>query len=954
MKEEELDGVDVGGRHASDEGEYVGVPAKREASAPHEESGKVRRLSRGSADDDPHLSLLKTNGDAHLRDHTTHADRVERPESAPSGIEVPSPSAAHHNAGAGNRAYLAHAAPHLFPAGPSNDDGHGAGATGRSSAPLTPSSSRSPSPSLGSARASSSYVTASSKHRVPPHFRGPMPRDTDAEDIAPLPALQSVHGSETMYQPHNTPLNRNGWRYTFAGPCTSHLPNSVFKSIPAQPPSVRWDWSDRSGFTKIAADADVVTSDKGWRSARANVPVRQGSWYCEIEILPPEQPSSTASQEAGSMASPASHSQSPMHAAPAPQLPPASSTKDGPHVRLGWARREAPLNAPVGFDAYSYGLRDTSGQRVFLSRPLPYGEPFRAGDVVGMYIHLPPLSQPIPTDRRDPRHVRRRRIPIKYRGQLYFEQLEYAQTKEMEHLMERSWAGEQLTRRNGSLALLSGSAGLDVDSHGGSGVAESGLVTAHSGVAGKRSQKPHQAPSQPTAPPGTGKSKRQAGPGTVNGQDAKAKPRKELRPVPTLGETSRIGFFLNGQPQGWAFRDLLDFRPLRSGDDDAKKRKQDSAASVKALAGGASPSGAAPADEMSAAGLGLDDTPLLTTSASLAAIMKSRENHFDDGSTGYFPIVSLYGAARARIRTKAEEMRFPPEWQRIEAMLEEADRAHGRSSQPAVEEPGSSTPHASGPHWWGHTRPLAERHSEYWSEQWQYDLEEEERARIRAKFWKPPVDDEEDDVNSPSGGTGTDVGGEGADSKHLAGPRSTGGVGSSGKKRGGGGGGGAGPGSGQASRRGKGGTGNRASRERSSTTPRGSGDRSEDGTPTPAADVTLAPSTLQIHAGDAMHTDEMDAHHSDGVYDEETKHDVGNARATRGEALSLLELADVAALRMMDEHPQQQEGETERQSQGDNVAPPIFEAGAEPIDGEGDEDRDDAGQGAATDMEVDD
>ncbi len=35
-----------------------------------------------------------------------------------------------------------------------------------------------------------------------------------------------------------------------------------------------------------------------------------------------------------------------------------------------------------------------------------------------------------------------------------------------------------------------------------------------------------------------------------------------LRPVPKL-PGSKIGFFVNGEPQGIAFRDLFDFRPLR-------------------------------------------------------------------------------------------------------------------------------------------------------------------------------------------------------------------------------------------------------------------------------------------------------------------------------------------------------------------------------------------------------
>lgn len=622
--------------------------------------------------------------------------------------------------GDGTKAYLAHTAAHLFPHASSSDDLTGPSGLSIAGTP----SSRSPSPSLS--KNSPPIHPTSSKHKVPPHFRGPLPRDTDAEEVAPLPPLHAVPGSSTLFQPFNTPLNRNGWRYTFAGPDTTHMPNSVYRSIPAEPAQVRWDWSDRSGFTKMSQHADVMTSDKGWRSARGNIPVRQGSWYCEIEVLPPEDSTQN------------------IDAALAHQ---ASATKDGPHVRLGWARREAPLNAPVGFDAYSYGLRDTTGQRVFLSRPLPYGEAFKAGDVIGLYIHVPPLSKPSSKDMRDPRHVRRRRIPIKYRGQAYFEQLEYVQTKEMEHLMERSWAGEQLLRTDGSLALHSCPDGLEPDS-----IAD--MDDRGRTANGKRVHK-EQAPSQPTAPPGTGKSKRQAGPG--GSKDSKSKrPQKTLRPLPTLGEESRIGFFLNGRPQGWAFRDLLDFRPLRGSDPSGKKKKLagpggggggvgnlDVESSELAAAARAS------ADEMAAAGLGLDDTPLLTTSASLAAIMKSRENAFDDGSLGYFPYVSLYGGARAKIRAAAAEMKYPLPWDQVEALLEGAD--HTRQGRTTTTE--SSGP-SSTPWWWGQTRPLSERYAEYWSEQWQFDVEEEERARIRAKYWKPPQDDDDDEEDGAGGGGG--------------------------------------------------------------------------------------------------------------------------------------------------------------------------------------------------------
>ena len=60
------------------------------------------------------------------------------------------------------------------------------------------------------------------------------------------------------------------------------------------------------------------------------------------------------------------------------------------HVRVGWGRREAQMDAPVGADAYSYGIRDVDGSKVHISRPKPYAQGFGTGDVVGCMITLPP------------------------------------------------------------------------------------------------------------------------------------------------------------------------------------------------------------------------------------------------------------------------------------------------------------------------------------------------------------------------------------------------------------------------------------------------------------------------------------------------------------------------------------------------------------------------------------
>jgi COMPASS component BRE2 len=174
-----------------------------------------------------------------------------------------------------------------------------------------------------------------------------------------------------------------------------------------------------------------ITTEKGFRMGKGNVGVRQGRWYWECKItsgIPKRKRSDAyATEEARG------------------------------HVRMGWARREATLDAPVGFDAYSYGLRDVAGQKVFMSRPkdfFPPGEDIREGDVIGMEINLPSEAlhrkvveghynpavdladdEPTPLETAD---IIRDRVPIRFKAHLYFEQIEYHAVKELEELMNPS------------------------------------------------------------------------------------------------------------------------------------------------------------------------------------------------------------------------------------------------------------------------------------------------------------------------------------------------------------------------------------------------------------------------------------------------------------------------------------------------------------------------------------
>lgn len=78
------------------------------------------------------------------------------------------------------------------------------------------------------------------------------------------------------------------------------------------------------------------------------------------------------------------------------------------------------MQAPVGYDIYGYGYRDKTGDKVHQGRPVPYGEKFGAGDVIGVYITLASGNGSLFNFGK-----RRERLLCTYRGQLYFEVKEH-------------------------------------------------------------------------------------------------------------------------------------------------------------------------------------------------------------------------------------------------------------------------------------------------------------------------------------------------------------------------------------------------------------------------------------------------------------------------------------------------------------------------------------------------
>ncbi|KAL1920179.1 uncharacterized protein VTP21DRAFT_1325 [Calcarisporiella thermophila] len=303
-------------------------------------------------------------------------------------------------------------------------------------------------PKRKSESAADSIGQASSKRQIK---RSPsVAAQTPSSASTPPQYLQTTF---TSSQEH--PFNTNRFRYNFA------VPNPLMPHVPYRLPDSRngltLSLEDRCTGIRYNRDMTTAMGEKGFRMARATCGVQEGRWYFEVFI-----------DKGGGEGE-------------------TKNSRTGAHVRLGFARREASLNAPVGFDAYSYGVRDSTGERVFCSRLSRFCEPFRTGDVIGVYISLPPSGYqrktPIPELGRGRGQFKkpankfasssaatqqgasalRQRIPINFKGLVYFEERNYIASKQMEELSQPplstltgyrpDWEKKQLNGSGGDEAL---------------------------------------------------------------------------------------------------------------------------------------------------------------------------------------------------------------------------------------------------------------------------------------------------------------------------------------------------------------------------------------------------------------------------------------------------------------------------------------------------------------------
>ena len=166
--------------------------------------------------------------------------------------------------------------------------------------------------------------------------------------------------------PKEHPFNRDGYRYVLAE-ADVHAPfrqefdesqDMAGKPIPGflcrvlTPETVLLSLHDRAQQVNVSEDRMNVTGHKFYCTIRANHSVNRGTWYFETKIL---------------------------------DMP------EGAATRIGWAQKNANLQAPLGFDKFGYSCRSRKGTKFHRAIGKHYSNGYGAGDILGCLIQLPSL-----------------------------------------------------------------------------------------------------------------------------------------------------------------------------------------------------------------------------------------------------------------------------------------------------------------------------------------------------------------------------------------------------------------------------------------------------------------------------------------------------------------------------------------------------------------------------------
>ncbi|XP_065176301.1 set1/Ash2 histone methyltransferase complex subunit ASH2-like [Sycon ciliatum] len=202
-----------------------------------------------------------------------------------------------------------------------------------------------------------------------------------------------VHGYPTEH-----PHNKDGYRYILAevDPRTTEKDLDAYagKAVPGflyrvvAPPLSLLALHDRAPQLKVSEDRLNVTGDKGYCMIRGTVGVSHGQWYFEVRVDSMPEPSA---------------------------------------CRIGWAQSLGQLQAPCGYDKFSYSWRSRKGTFFHQSVGKHYSAGgFGTGDVLGFLIDLPDnadSSKHLPPTHKD-------KALIRFKNFLYYEEKDYVEREE--------------------------------------------------------------------------------------------------------------------------------------------------------------------------------------------------------------------------------------------------------------------------------------------------------------------------------------------------------------------------------------------------------------------------------------------------------------------------------------------------------------------------------------------
>ncbi|XP_033122323.1 set1/Ash2 histone methyltransferase complex subunit ASH2-like isoform X2 [Anneissia japonica] len=216
--------------------------------------------------------------------------------------------------------------------------------------------------------------------------------------------------------PMEHPYNKDGYRYILTE-SDPHSPATTFdhdqfigKPIPAHlyraalSTEVLLALHDRAPQLKISDERLSVTGEKGYSMVRATHGVNRGCWYYEVTIE---------------------------------EMPPETCT------RIGWSLSLGNLQAPLGYDKFSYSWRSKKGTKFHCSRGKHYSEGYTSGDVLGFLIKLPdnlPPEKLLPPTCKD-------KALIKFKSHLYFEEKDPIQ--EVEQRLQKAEGSQIIFYKNG-------------------------------------------------------------------------------------------------------------------------------------------------------------------------------------------------------------------------------------------------------------------------------------------------------------------------------------------------------------------------------------------------------------------------------------------------------------------------------------------------------------------------